>query len=145
MTTLYYLSSIVFIIIELAWILSPIERANSAIRFLELSKQFKGKKRTEYSEEYKEELNHKLPLVFVFVWFIVGLFSFQWVAFLAMLLFQLVIMAPISNLTKIRSKPLYITANWINSVIGLAFALFVIINHYHLKIDLLPIVINLFK
>ena len=143
MTTIYYLSSIIFILYELARVLSPIDKADENIKFQILSKKFKGMKWDEYSDEYKSELKTKIIFVgFIFIWFIVGLFTFQWVAFLLMLLFQIFIISPLSKATKNNFRYGYIMLHWINSVIGVCFAIFIIINHYHLKIDLLKLILN---
>ena len=63
METIYYLSTIIFIIIELGYLISPIEKTNQTKRFHELTKEFKGKKPNEYSEEYKKLINTKLWLL----------------------------------------------------------------------------------
>jgi hypothetical protein len=68
MEAIYYLSSIIFICIELSWILSPIEKTNDAKKFFELTKQFKGKKWSELSKEYKSEIKSKVWLIFVLFW-----------------------------------------------------------------------------
>lgn len=79
MEAIYYLSSIIFICIELSWILSPIEKTNDAKKFFELTKQFKGKKWSELSKEYKSEIKSKVWLIFVLFWMFIGLFTSQWV------------------------------------------------------------------
>ena len=134
MEAIYYLSSIIFICIELSWILSPIEKTNDAKKFFELTKQFKGKKWSELSKEYKSEIKSKVWLIFVLFWMFIGLFTSQWVAFLSMILFNILVIAPISKLT--RFSITYTIIHWTNSIIGLIFGIFIIINHYHLKIDL---------
>ena len=134
MEAIYYLSSFIFICIELSWILSPIEKTNDAKKFFELTKQFKGKKWSELSKEYKSEIKSKVWLIFVLFWMFIGLFTSQWLAFLSMILFNILVIAPISKLT--RFSITYTIIHWTNSIIGLIFGIFIIINHYHLKIDL---------
>jgi hypothetical protein len=51
--------SIIFLFAELKWIISPIEQTADAKSYLELSKQFKGKKWDEFSDEYKTQVNRK--------------------------------------------------------------------------------------
>ena len=134
LATIFYLSTIFIIFIELAWVLHPIDKTEDSKKFFKISAENKGKKWDDYSDEYKSELKSKIGLLYVFVWFIIGLFTVQWVAFLAILLFNLLIIAPISKLLKFSFG--YTVLHWFNSIIGLAFAIFIIINHYHLRIDL---------
>ena len=143
MTTIYYLSTIIFLWQELRWITSPIERTENAKNFFKLTKENKGKKWNEFSKEYKSELKSKMFLVYIFIWMFIGLLTFQWFGFLAMLIFNLLFIAPISKLTKFSVS--YTVIHWINSVIGFVFAVFVIINHYHLKIDLFQFFLSLVK
>lgn len=143
MTTIYYLSTILFIWVEWAWLVSPIEKTNDAKKFFELSKQFKGKKWDEFSKEYKSELKSKVWLIWILLWMFIGLFTFQWAGFLAMLVFNILIISPISKLT--RFSIAYTVIHWLNSVVGFAFGVFVIINHYHLKIDLIQWFVSLIK
>ena len=138
MTTIYYLSTIIFLLIELHWLVSPIEKTNQARKFMALSKLNKGKKWDEFSEEYKSQLKSKIWLLYVLFWMLIGLFTFQWQAFLAMIVFNFMIINPISKLVK--NTFLYTILHWINSLIGFAFGVFVIVNHYHLKLNLTEII-----
>lgn len=143
MTTIYYLSTIFFIWVELAWLVSPIKKTNDAKNFFELSKLNKGKKWDEFSKEYKSELKSKVWLIWILLWVFIGLFTFQWAGFLAMLIFNILIIAPLSKLT--RYSMVYTVIHWFNSLIGFAFGVFVIINHYHLKFDLTQWFVSLLK
>ena len=138
MTTIYYLSTIIFLLIELHWLVSPIEKTNKTRKFMALSKLNKGKKWDEFSEEYKSQLKSKIWLLYVLFWMLIGLFTFQWQAFLAMIVFNFMIINPISKLVK--NTFLYTILHWINSLIGFAFGVFVFVNHYHLKLNLTEII-----
>lgn len=143
-TTIYYLSTIVFLYVQIEWIMHPIEKTIKYNRYKLLSKEFENKKEEEYSEEYKKERERKLfQIIWITIWLFIGLFTFQWVAFLSIYLLNILI---IPALKKIITNYFFeVTINWINSIIGLSFAIFVIINHYHLKIDLTQIFMNLLK
>lgn len=143
MTTIYYLSTILIIWLELTWLMSPIEKTNDAKKFFELSKQFKGKKWDEFSEEYKSEMRGKFLHIFVLIWLFFGLFTFQWAGFLAILVFNFLIIGPISKIT--RFSIAYTIIHFCNSIIGFAFGLFIIINHYHLHIDLTQLLLSFLK
>ena len=143
LTSIYYLSTAIFIFIELGWITSPIEKSKEARKFLEISKEFKGKKWDEYSDEYKSLLKSYIPFIWIYIWLFIGLFSFQWIAFLAFLLLNVVVISPLSKLTKPYFA--YTILHFINSLFGFAFGVFVIINHYHLKLDLLEMMSQFLK
>lgn len=143
MSTIFYLMSIVLIFIEINWILSPIEKTDQSKRFLELSKQHKGIKFDLYSDEYKSLFYNKAWGFFVYFWVIGGLLTSQWILFLSFLLLNILIVGPISKL--VRFSFAYTLLRWINSLIGFAFGLFVVINHFHLKIDTYKLFIQLFN
>jgi len=142
MTSIYYFSTIIFIWVELLWIMSPIEKTLEAKQFAELSKENKGKKWDDFSSEYKTEIKKKLGLLYIVIWMLIGLFTVQWVAFLAILIFNFGIINPLSKIKKY--SMFYTVIHWLNSIIGFAFAVFVIINHYHLHIDLTELFFRLF-
>ena len=142
LATIFYLSTIFIIFIELAWVFHPIDKTEDSKKFFKLLAENKGKKWDDYSDEYKYELKYKIGLLYVFVWFIIGLFTFQWFGFLAVLLFNLLIIAPISKLVKFSFA--YTVLHWLNSIIGLAFAIFTIINHFHLRIDIFQLFSSFF-
>ena len=133
----------IFLLIELHWLVSPIEKTNKARKFMALSKLNKDKKWDEFSEEYKSQLKSKIWLLYVLFWMLIGLFTFQWQAFLLMIVFNFMIINLISKLVK--NTFLYTILHWINSLIGFAFGVFVIINHYHLKLNLTEIITSYIK
>jgi len=143
MTAIYYFLGLFFIWSECVWLASPIEKTQNAKKFYELSKLNKGKKWEEYSDEYKSEVKSKVWGIFILFWLFIGLFSFQWIGFLAIILFNFLVIAPLSKLT--RFSYAYTVINWVNSLIGFAFGIFVIINHYHLKINLTEVFTLFFK
>ena len=134
LATIFYLSTIFIIFFEWSWIARPIEKTKEAESFFKISKENKGKKWDDYSDEYKKVVKSKIWYLYVFIWLIIGLFTFQWFGFLTILLFNLVCISPLSKLSKFSFA--YTVLHWLNSIIGLAFAIFTIINHYHLRIDL---------
>jgi len=142
MTTIYYLLAFMFISVELDWLFSPIEKTKGSIKFFKLSKLNKGKKWDEYSLEYKSELKSKIWMIFILFWFFIGLFTVQWVGFLFIILFNFLVIAPLSNLTNFNF--MYTVIHWINSLIGFLFGVFIVINHYHLKINLTSILLSYF-
>lgn len=141
METIYYLSTIIIIFMELDWLVSPTKKTNEIKQFNELAKLNEGKKFNEYSKEYKDAIYSNLLNVYVPIWVFIGIFTFQWVGFLAFILLNMLV-GIVSRLVKFSMA--YIIINWINSLVGLSFCIFIIINHYHLKIDLTQLLINTF-
>lgn len=139
----FYTISLFFIFSELLWIISPFERTKGRQSFELLSKSFKGKKWNVYSEEYKAAIIGKIPNLFILFWLFVGLFTSQWALFLAFIAFTSFIVTPISLITKYNL--LYTGINWIASLIGFAFGIFLILNHYHLHINVLEFVRQLIE
>ncbi len=142
MTTIYYIFTMVFLWDELSFLYSPIEKTKKAKLFKELSEKFKGKKYKEYSDELKSEIWNNAHKIIILIWLFVGLMTQQWVLFLGILIFNLLIVAPLSRMT--RYSMAYTLIHWVNSLIGFAFGLFVLINHYHLKIDVSGMILSMF-
>lgn len=75
--------------------------------------------------------------LFYMLWMFIGLFTFNWPAFLMFLILMWVVLAPLGKLTM--NTKLYPVVNWIGAVIGVIFGLFVILNSYHFKMDLMKL------
>lgn len=134
LTNLFYLSTVVYMMNEARWLINLDEEINNVNRFIELSKENKGKPDNEVAEEYKKMVNNNWDVIFIFFWLFIGLFTVQWEFFLAMLLFEILVIAPLSNWTRYTKAHKII--HWINSFIGFLFCIFVILNHYHLHINI---------
>jgi hypothetical protein len=134
MTDIYYIVGLIFLWEELQWIYYPIKKTENAKSFSDLAKEFKGKTWDEYSKEYKVRLKRNWYYVLILVWLGAGFMTAQWVIFLLYFVFNIIIIRPLSRLTKYSYA--YTTIHWINSIIGFAVGLFIIINHYHLHINL---------
>jgi hypothetical protein len=140
MTHLFYLIALWFIIYEWLWIVSPLEKTKDKEKYYKLSQENKGKKWHDFSEDYKSELKSKIWMFIPFIWIFIGLFSSQWILFLLFLAFNIIIVSPISKITQF--SIFYTALHWVNSLIGFCFGIFLIINHYHLKIDLTKLFIS---
>lgn len=135
LTHLFYLTGIFFIWREIKWIVSPAEQVEYKREFDKHSKLNKGKKWDNYSKEYKDILKSSWSIIITVFWLFIGIFTVQWFIFLVVLLFNIIIIAPLSKI--FRYSFAYLALHWLNSLLGFAFGLFVIINHYHLHIDVL--------
>ncbi len=136
MKHIFYFIGLCFILYELTWIFHPIKKTLESRRFYKIAKgEFKELGINGLSKQDKELLiNKSITMIFYLFWFLIGLFTFNWFAFLVFLCFSNMIMAPLNRL--FRDTWGQYVIHFVNSIIGLVFALFVIINSYHLKIDL---------
>ena len=133
MTHLFYFVGLIFLIYEISFLFSIKEKLADSKDFKEKSKEYKGKKWDEYSEEYKSEIIKKSFLLIFHMFFFVGLFTQQWFTFLVFLILQFVVFLPLSKL--VGYSPLRYLTTGLNTLLGIVFSLFVIVNHYHLHID----------
>lgn len=139
MIHVFHILTVLVIIYEWSWMYSPVEKTKDSEQYLKLNKEFKGKELDEYSKEYKDLLWKKsLPALVIVVWILFGLMTFNWVVFSALIILNFAIVAPLSKLT--RFSVMYIVIHWINSLIGFIAAMFIIINQYHLNIDLFQLI-----
>lgn len=129
----YHIFTILFIIYEFHWLITIKDRVRSNKRFEELKAEFKGKEVHEYSKEYSDLILTKgcSPFIILF-WLLIGLFTQQWIVFATYLVFQFIVIVPLSAIS--RFSRTYTIIHWINSLIGLLFGLFVLYNEFRLHI-----------
>ena len=144
MEHIYHLGTLIFILTEMTWIVSPRTKTEKSIKLSEAMKRNKGKEYAEWDDEYKDIFIYSgLPKLILTLWMIVGLLSYNWVAFLVIIVFNVAFIRPLSTLTKFSNA--YIALHFINSIIGFAFGVFVLINAYHLRIDLLEFLMSIVR
>ena len=137
-----YSLGLVFLFYELAWLTNPVTEVEIQRRFKELKEMEKGRKWDDYSSELKSIMKTKgFFMIFALFFLLFGLFTFNWVAFASFLLFQ-VVFGLVAKLFEFNW--VYLVLNWLNSLLGALFVIFVIVNHYHLRIDLWEYVQTLF-
>ena len=153
LTGLFYLLVAYFVYIEMMYILDVKERV-SRLDFIDnFSKDVKNNNTTfenlssnEKSEAFWTVL-HGFTMIIVVIG---GLVSVQWPLWASLLIFNMLLVAPITKLAKkkhgltYRSSTSYLSIVWVNSLFGFGVAAFALINHYHLLIDLGEIVENFF-
>lgn len=133
---------IAFVIYELIWLLNPQAQVEKLKEFSKETKKNNGKKWDDYTEDYKSLLFTKgIPALTLTFWMVCGLLTFNWLPFLLKLIWNFTIIAPISTLTEY--SLFYTVLHWFNSLVGFAFGVFVIVNSYHLKIDVYEWFVNL--
>lgn len=127
MITLFYL----FGVLAIVWELHALKNIRK-VHKKALSMNERIKSGTYKKEEFTSNENTLLVLMsFYFMWAIVGLFTFNWVAFLVLL-----------GLSLIPKK--HVVIRFLDALLSLLVLLFIVINHYHLRIDLLDVIISLF-
>jgi len=143
MKHIFYFIGILFIIYELKWIMYPKSEAKKSEKLHRLLKEHKEKKWDNSTDEFKEILKIRglMSLLFV-IWMFAGLLTFNWVLFLISIVFNIAIVGLLSK--ALRFSIGYIILHWLNSIIGFTFGVFVIINSYHLKINLYDWIIKWF-
>ena len=143
MEHIFYFIGILFLIYEVYFLLNLKNELEESKRFKELTKEFKNLEWNDYSEEYKKLFKNKAFVLIFLFWLFIGLASSQWVLFLIFLLFQFIIIIPISDLVKFSFYRYFVTG--FNTVVGIIFSLFLILNKYHFKLNLYEILINYFN
>lgn len=141
MNHIFHLFTIAFILYEISWLIEPLEKTARRKREDEIRKANKDENKKpwgEWSPEYKSLFNKTILKSVMLFWLFGGLFSFNWVGFLALIVWSMAIVPPIAKLTKFSFA--YTVLHWVNALIGAAFGIFVILNSYHLRIDLLELV-----
>ena len=149
----YYFIVTAFLYIEFKYIVDTRGSIEKITRMQSISESLKTKE-VEYENMSAEEkwvlINIILKAFVVLFTVFVGIFTSQWPIWVGTMLINLVFMSPYTKFLKrtigenYRQDNRYVTAIWINSVLGFAAALFVLINKFHLHLDILEIVKNFF-
>lgn len=136
MKHIFYLIAICYILYEMVWVFSPIKSAEKSRRYFKL---LKGEtKMDDMSKDDKSLVMTKaFTSLFYLIWLFIGLFTFNWPIFLGYLILIWVVLTPIAKLTM--ETKMYAVVQWIGGVIGVLFGLFVILNSYHFKMDLMKL------
>lgn len=134
----YYLGGAFFFIVSLLRVMGTTQRTKNMFFIMKWNKN--NDTTNMKWNEYPEAIKHQIIGLFVitipfFIWLIIGVFSFNWVLYVAMLAFTL-ITNPISSFSlKYNLKGLYGVYNLFYYLTVAVFCLFVIINTFHLQID----------
>jgi hypothetical protein len=121
----YFLSALILIFNQLSWLILFNERYRTSIELLKMVKEKK-----ELTSEMKSKVgDNALFGIFLMIWLFIGLLTFQWFFYLGFISFLLLIGI-------INKGERYKKLHWFSSLIGFLFPIFMIINYYHLHIDL---------
>jgi hypothetical protein len=72
-------------------------------------------------------------LLMLVLYIFIGLFTYNWVAFLIYIMITVGIIAPIQKMFNAINSVFF---TWLSSLLGFILGIFVIINQFHLRIDL---------
>lgn len=143
LTNIYYLLGILFIFDGIVKVYSAKEQTKKNEQGHSLFKEYKNTDKTMYPNELNEFIKGRTRDVWFLLWLFIGLFSVQWVLFLFYLSFNFFIIWPLLKLTKF--SVVYTALYWFNSLVGVFMGVFLVINKYHLKIDLTTLVTEFIK
>jgi len=126
---------------ELLWIINPVEKTRAYLDLQKRTKKLKPIKYEDWPEDLRKDLQTKLVyMIPLFLWLLMGLFTFQWPLFVGYLLFM-VFSGLLNNITK-SFFPLQVVKMSIGAIVGLLVSGFSILNAYHLKIDIWQYILN---
>lgn len=134
MKHLFYFFGLIYFMHELSGVFSPVARANRRRERNQVFKENKGKPFEDWTGEYKTAVGIGCLSMVILLWLLGGLFTSQWVGFAAILLLNFAVIWPLSKL--VRSTPFYPPVIFADSLVSAILVLFIIINAYHLHIDL---------
>lgn len=143
MTFIFYLLVSLTIWYEIGWIQSPRKYVGYSKLLEDQKEAIKGMNYKDLTEEQQSAtINLWCQLIYILLIF-VGLFSAQWVSFLFILAFNMVIIGLLSALVTKYGK-IYTIIHWFNSLVGIVVITYILLNHYHLHIDTLKAIRDYF-
>jgi hypothetical protein len=135
MKHIFYLIGIGIAIYELYWMFNATVEIENTIKFRTEGWAHRDKPVDDFSSEYKNLLMSKLlPFLIISSWLMIGLFTFNWFMFLVILFWYFGVILPLAKIYK--TGLIYTVIHQFNAFISFIFCLFVMINSYHLKIDM---------
>ena len=144
---LYYMFVLYFLWIEMSYIIDVNARTQRLTDLLEKGKLEKGKDLKNMDSEYIKIVKSLLfEFLTIIIVVFVGLFTIHWPIWVGMLIISVFIVSPINKrLRKNGNTQGLMIVTWLNSVLGFGSALFILINKFHLHIDVVQVVENLLK
>ena len=144
MTHLFYATGLLFLIYEIYFLFNLVEKVNNVKKCKQFTKENKDAKYDDIPEELKVTVREIAVVGIPYIlWLFLGLLSSQWLMFGLLLVFSFVIIYPIRKLAGF--SPLRYVVTGIDTVVCIFVITFIIINKYHLHIDTLSYIKNLFN
>ena len=139
MKTIYYFFGVIILINTLIRLLNFKDYIEKRDNFAKTMKDedTKGKKWDDFSDEYKSAGYFVLMTLMTLLWFILGLFTYNYVLFLSYLVLGMLVSKMSGLIFKSKTNFISIIISWLLTLLQLLVVVFAIINSYHLKINLL--------
>lgn len=135
MSNIYYFFGLFFLIYELRCTLMPTTVAAGVYKTEAFVKEIKNIDYDDLTPDQKKKVKGKVvKVLFIFTWLSLGIFTFQWPLFVAFIAFHLTVTKFLYKVTD--HTIFYPVVIFFSGIVGVVFSLFVIINAYHLHIDI---------
>lgn len=144
MAHIYYLIGIVVCFYYLDFIITPIKADKLYLEFRALSMKYKGVESNRVPKEHGWYPYYGLLYTIVLIWFGLGCLTFQWPLMCGYLLMSLTLVSWSQDLLG-KSSVMSSAIRILWSFVGFGVTSFAIINHYHLRIDILGLIMNHFN
>ena len=146
MSHIFYLFGIIYLIREFMDLISPIEFTRRMEYMHSIASTLKTEpiEFSQYTQKTKNIIMEGLFNALVILWAGIGLFTANWLIFVAFLIFIFLIYAPINNIVKkvFGFGKAYTTLHIFGTIVDILLIGFAIINQYHFKIDLFKLLFN---
>lgn len=144
MTHLFYATGLLFLIYEIYFLFNIVDKVNDVKKYKEFNKENPKAKYDDIPEELRSRVIEATVVGIPFIlWLFFGLLSSQWVMFALIIAFTFAIITPIRKLVGFSPLRYFVTA--IDTVFCILVIAFIIVNKYHLHIDTLSYIKNLFN
>lgn len=141
MKHIFYLIGMIYAIINLFQAIDPKTHIERMSKTIENGKIHKGKEYNDYPKEYQTQLVHVFfVLVIGFVFMFGGLFTDQWPLFIILMIFDFGVSGLVTKLVK--GSIIHPIWGAINGSVCFAIIIFIILNAYHLHIDILQLIVG---
>ena len=146
MSHIFYLFGIIYLIREFMDLISPIEFTRRMEYMHSIASTLKTEpiEFSQYTQKTKNIIMEGLFNALVILWAGIGLFTANWLIFVAFLIFIFLIYTPINNIVKkvFGFGKAYTTLHIFGTIVDILLIGFAIINQYHFKIDLFKLLFN---
>lgn len=147
MIHVFYFFGILYLLQQIMRLLNPKGLTNTLIQFERITKEIKarhdsGNESKEAPKGFGGYLFFVITSICTILWAMLGLMTFNWLVFLTYLVLMLFVFSPILKRVK-RIHGLgfmYTSVQTMKAMINVVLIGFAIINHYHLRIDLLSLI-----
>lgn len=144
MTHLFYFMGLLFLIYEIHFLFNIKEKIANGKKYKDYVKDNPDVTYSQYPDKIKNAfLETAIVGIPYILWMFVGILSSQWIVFATYLVFAFGVVTPLRKLVGYSPVRFYVT--FTDTVVSIFVLGFIIINKYHLHIDTLSYIKNLFN